>query len=60
MVKTFDCFHFFLVCGNNDDCTEANKGNCNLETKTCECDEGYIEDNKKCIGRFYSIVHFSE
>ena len=50
----------FLVCSDNYDCTEANKGNCSLETKVCECDYGYIEDNKKCVGRLYSIVHLSK
>ena len=55
---TFWIFHYFtLECIYDGQCTQLNKGICNIETKRCICNIGYFEDGSSCGGGF-GFVNF--
>ena len=52
--KWYEWFrNFLLECIDDMDCKEENKGECDMATNTCKCDDGYQENGYKCIGRFW-------
>ena len=44
-------------CVYDGQCTQLNKGICNIETKKCICNIGYFENGSSCGGGF-SFVNF--
>ena len=49
-------FESLTECIANDHCIEVNKGNCNLNTNACECEEGFVEESSECFGKFNHIL----
>ena len=52
-MTTHISFRFPLECTNNRDCTEANKGICNMNNYTCGCNDGYVASDQQCVCRLY-------
>ena len=50
---TFAPNSFLLECTENANCIRPFKGTCDIDTRMCQCDANFIEDeNGECLSKF--------